>query len=366
MSRFKFCDEKLYYIGGIVRDEILHQDSFDVDITYVGNAIEYCKNLEKKAFGKILKINEPFGTVKMLIDNQEVDVASTRNEIYEKKGHLPLVQDIGCSLKEDVLRRDFTVNALAKSLMTGEIIDYTGGLQDIETKTLRVLHDNSFVDDPTRIVRGLKFSVRFDFHLEEHTKNLQDKYLENINYDMSYKRLKKELIETFNLNSQKAFELFFEQNIYKLLSPEKIVPADFDIETLVKNNPVENIWLVYLGFMNLENLPLTKEESGIIDDYNSVKCSELPQDDYEIYKLFSGKAPESILLYIINVNQFIGMRYLEIKDISLNINGEDLKSLGITPSPEYSKCFDYVLKHKLDNPSMSKAEELQLAKKFFS
>ena len=70
-------------------------------------------------------------------------------------------------------------------------------MNDLENKKLRVLHDESFIDDPTRIIRGLKFAVRFGFELEEHTKKLQDEYLANINYDMSYKRVKKELIETF-------------------------------------------------------------------------------------------------------------------------------------------------------------------------
>ena len=95
---------------------------------------------------------------------------------------MPVVQDIGCELKRDVLRRDFTVNAIAKSVMTDEVVDYTGGLKDIEAKLLRVLHDNSFIDDPTRIVRALKFAVRFGFELEENTLKLQQEYLENIRY----------------------------------------------------------------------------------------------------------------------------------------------------------------------------------------
>lgn len=366
MRKLNLNDEKLYYIGGVVRDEILGEKSFDIDITYQGDAVNFCKKLEAESSYKILQINEPFGTVKMLIDNQEVDVASTRNEIYERKGHLPLVTEIGCDLKKDVLRRDFTINSLAKSLKTGGIIDYTGGLKDIKNKTLRVLHDGSFIDDPTRIVRGLKFSVRFGFNLDEHTKKLQDDYLNNVNYDMSYKRLKKELIETFNLNCQKAFNLFFGQNIYKLLTDSHITPPEFDIETLIKNNPVKNIWLVYLGWMNLDKLPLTKEESKIIEDFKTLKSSPAPDNNFDIYKLFSGKSPESVLLYITNVNRETGMKYLSIKDISINLTGKDLKSIGIPPSAEYSKCFDYILKHKLNNPLIKTEDELKLAKKFFS
>ena len=172
INTMNIVDENLYYIGGVVRDKILRQPSFDIDITYIGNAIEFAKNIPD---AEILQINEPFGTVRIKYNKEEIDIASTRSEIYPQKGHLPVVQNIGCSLKEDVLRRDFTINAMAQSTLTGEIIDYTNGLEDIKTKTLRVLHDNSFIDDPTRIVRALKFAVRFNFELDKHSKKLQDK-----------------------------------------------------------------------------------------------------------------------------------------------------------------------------------------------
>ena len=145
---------KLFYIGGVVRDELLDKQSIDIDITYVGNAIEYCSK-----FGEVIQINPDFGTVRVKIpssphreiadfvpstgsghnvseelNNVIVDFASTRSETYPKKGHLPVVEKIGCSLKEDVLRRDFTINALAKSITTGEIVDYVGGLKDLENK----------------------------------------------------------------------------------------------------------------------------------------------------------------------------------------------------------------------------------------
>ena len=170
INAMSIVDKNLYYIGGVVRDKILGQPSFDIDITYIGNAIEFAKNIPD---AEIVQINEPFGTVRIKYNNEEIDIASTRNETYPEKGHLPVVENIGCSLKEDVLRRDFTINAMAQSTLTGEIIDYTHGLDDIKTKTLRVLHDNSFIDDPTRIVRALKFAVRFDFELDDHTKNFK-------------------------------------------------------------------------------------------------------------------------------------------------------------------------------------------------
>ncbi|MCR5266181.1 MAG: hypothetical protein K6E29_06260 [Cyanobacteria bacterium RUI128] len=365
MKKLALKDKNLYYIGGVVRDELLQKESFDLDITYVGNALDFCKGLEEKKIGKILQINEPFGTVRMVIDGEEVDIASTRDEIYPEKGHLPVVSDIGCELKKDVLRRDFTINAMAKSTCTDEIIDYTGGQEDLKNKTLRVLHDNSFIDDPTRIVRGLKFSVRFGFKLDEHTKNLQENYLKNINRDMSYKRLKKELMETFNLNSQKAFDEFFNQKIYKLLTEKDITPPEYNIENLVNKYPVQHTWLVYIGWLNLDNLPLTKEEKKIIDDYSALINTEINSDNYSVYKAFYGRSKEAVLLYTIISGKDYGLRYFKLQNISPEINGDDLKNLGIEPSKRYSECFDYVLENKLKNPNLSKEDELNLAKIFF-
>lgn len=361
MDIINLQDKNLYYIGGVVRDKILGLESFDVDITYEGNAIEFAKSIPD---AKIIQINESFGTVRINSDGKEIDIASTRNETYPQKGHLPVVENIGCCLKEDVLRRDFTINSLAQSTLTGEIIDYTGGLDDIKTKTLRVLHDESFIDDPTRIIRCLKFAVRFGFEPDEHTKELQNKYLQNVNYDMSYKRLKKELIETFNLNSQKAFERFIRQKIYKLLTQEDFELPEINFEKLIKKYQPKNVWIIYAGILpDIQKLPLTKTEKKIIDDYYSLSEKSY-SNDYEIYKNFEGINVESIIMFA-RYEKGIVEHYLDnLAHIKLEISGNDLQNLGIEPSNLYQKCFDYVLKEKLNNPKMNKSAEIKLAKEY--
>lgn len=397
---------KLFYIGGVVRDELLDKQSIDIDITYVGNAIEYCSK-----FGEVIQINPDFGTVRVKIpssphreiadfvpttgnghnvseelNNVIVDFASTRSETYPKKGHLPVVEKIGCSLKEDVLRRDFTINALAKSITTGEIVDYVGGLKDLKNKKLRILHDNSFIDDPTRIIRGLKFAMRFNFELEEHTKKLQDEYLKNINYDMSYKRIKKELIETFNTplsnitkeyKKQRTFERFINEKIYKLVTPNDVEIPSINIEELVEkycldmdchvaNTPRndEHIWLIYVGVLkDLSRLPLTKIEQKILDDVPQ----NILNSDFELYKTFENAKIETILLYAILKDQKGAKHYLDnLRNIKISINGKDLQNLGISPSPQYQEIFDEVLKAKLQNPKMTKEDELKIAKSYSS
>lgn len=363
MKIINLQDKNLFYIGGVVRDELLGKESFDVDLTYVGNAIEFAKTIPD---AEILQVNEPFGTVRIKLNDQEIDIASTRSEIYPQKGHLPKVQDIGCSLKEDVLRRDFTINALAKSTLTGEIVDYTGGLDDIKNKILRVLHDKSFVDDPTRIVRALKFSIRFGFGLDETTKKLQDEYLKNINYDMSYKRLKKELVETFNLNSQSAFEKFINEGIYKLVSAKSFELPKVNFEHLIREFAPENIWIIYVGLLpDISALPLTKVEKKIVDDFNKLKNNKTFDSDFEICKAFEGLNLETIIMYF-SINKDVVEKYLyKLRNIKIEITGKDLVEMGINPSSKYQQCFDFILEYKLKNPELNKVQEMELAKQFF-
>ena len=350
----------LYYVGGVVRDERLGLESIDVDVVYEGNAIAFGRSLPN---AEVIQINEPFGTVRVKINGREIDIASTREEVYERKGHLPTVTKIGCTLKDDVKRRDFTINALYKSVATGEIIDYTGGLEDLKTKKLRVLHDESFIDDPTRILRALKFSVRFGFTLDAHTKNLQDEYLKNINYDMCYKRIKKELIETFNLNSYNAFEKFINDGVYKLVTPCNTILPSVNIENLIRRHSVERPWLVYVGVLrDLSRLPLTKTEQKILDDFNAI--GEL-KSDFEIYKAFEKAQPETVLLYAVLKNENAALKYLDkLSKIKISINGKDLQELGLAPSPKYQEVFDYVLVRKLANPVMSRQDELEIVRHY--
>ena len=365
MKIINLQDKNLFYVGGVVRDELLGAESFDVDLTYVGDAIEYAKSIPE---AQIVQINEPFGTVRIKLGSEEIDIASTRSETYPQKGHLPVIKEIGCPLKEDILRRDFTINAMAKSTLTGEIVDYSGGLADIKDKVLRVLYDESFIDDPTRIVRALKFAVRFGFELEPKTRLLRDNYLKNINYDLSYKRLKKELVETFNLNSGKAFDIFVNEGLYKLVSPETFELPKINFEQLIKMYCPENIWIIYIGTLpDISFLPLTKTEKKIVDDFKALKnCENLASaDDFEICKTFESVNLESIIMYS-SVNNDIVEKYLnKLRHVQIEITGKDLIELGINPSSKYQQCFDFILKQKLKNPELTKVQEINLAKQFF-
>lgn len=368
---------KLYLIGGIVRDLLLGQENFDIDITIEGDAIEFAHILEKKGKAKIKSIHKDFGTVKIEISGIKIDLASTRSESYPKKGHLPHVDKIDCLLKEDVIRRDFTINSLALSLNNdnfAHLIDYVGGFDDLKNKKIRILHDLSFVDDPTRIIRALKFSVRLGFEIEENTLKLQRQYLKNINYNMGQKRLKSEIKQTFDLNSQQAFDRFINEEIYKLVTNKTISLKSLSLKThpsfLINKYSCKHPWLVYFGVIAvLENddfcdkLELTKAEKDVILGAKSLLAADLG-DDFKIYNAFGAQKTESLLIYAIFKGEEKVEHYTkDLKKIKLSINGEDIISLGFKPSKQFGAVMEAVLREKLKNPNIKREDELKIALK---
>ena len=357
--------DKLFFVGGKVRDELLGIESDDIDLTYVGNAVEFVKSLDIET---VLQVNEEFGAVHLKLDDTIVDITSTRKEKYDKAGHLPVVTEIGCSLEEDVKRRDFTVNTLVKNCKTGEITDYTNGIEDLKNKTLRILHDKSFIDDCTRIIRGLKFAVRFGFKLDEHSKKLQDEYLNNVNYDMCFKRLKDELVDTFNINKQEVLNQFTINKMYKLLSPDEYMSYKTNVENLVNkyNQEIKNIWLIYLCGFNLSNISLTSVEQRILDDYKKISSNPL-NTDYEIYNTFkSVQNIESLIIYALLNDITPVEKYLDdLRYVKLSVTGKDIVDLGYEPSKKLGQCLEYLMEQKLLNRTLTKDDEFLLVKKFY-
>ncbi|MEK7880529.1 MAG: CBS domain-containing protein, partial [Deltaproteobacteria bacterium] len=164
---------RAYAVGGFVRDLLLRRTNLDMDIVVEGDGLKFAASLAK-AKGLKVSPHERFRTAVLSFpDGRKVDVATARIEYYEKPGALPTVEE--SSLKLDLYRRDFTINTLAIALNPGrfgELIDFFGAERDIKEKTVRVLHNLSFVEDPTRIIRAVRFAERFDFKISKHTLHL--------------------------------------------------------------------------------------------------------------------------------------------------------------------------------------------------
>lgn len=185
-----------YIVGGTVRDILLGRKHVDIDITVEGDAIKLGKAVSKDT-GAAITVYKGFGTCTLAFkDGSKIDLATSRRETYKRPGAMPVTKP--GTLKEDLKRRDFTINAIAASVMAkdfGNIYDLFDGIGDLKSGVIRIMHPKSFTDDPTRIFRARRFAARFGFKIEPRTDLLMKKALINRALDtVSPARIQKELM----------------------------------------------------------------------------------------------------------------------------------------------------------------------------
>jgi tRNA nucleotidyltransferase (CCA-adding enzyme) len=214
-----FLGHETYIVGGFVRDLLIAQnhnattnDQHDLDLVINTNAIDFVHQFQKyyednhpqHLSFEIIEEHKQFGTIKIKHPEYEgfkIEMASTRKEEYESPAAYPKIQIIN-DIEEDLIRRDFTINALLLSLNKktfGEIIDHVGALNDLEKKQIKVFHDQSFKDDPTRIIRAIRFAAQFDFNLEPKTREL----LLKARQDQQFEQWQSERHKTFKIEREK-------------------------------------------------------------------------------------------------------------------------------------------------------------------
>lgn len=166
-------DCRPYLVGGPVRDLLLGREAIDVDLTVEDGASSLARGLARRVDGRVRSFPQ-FLTYKVTAAGlPDIDIATARKERYRKPGALPTVTE--GRLRDDLMRRDFSVNAIAFDVLTGELHDPTGGERDLDLRQIRVLHDHSFLDDPTRVFRAIRLAVRLGFSMEKHTDTLMQK-----------------------------------------------------------------------------------------------------------------------------------------------------------------------------------------------
>ncbi len=371
---------KIYLIGGIVRDLILHKPVFDVDITVEGDVFDFCKILEKETDCEIIAVQKNLHTVKIKFKNgTQTDIASTREEKYSQSGVLPCAYNFGCNLNQDIKRRDFTMNTLALNL-TGEnkffLSDFCGGYQDIKDKKIKILHDKSFIDDPSRIIRALKFQVRFDFDIEEKTFALMQNYLDNVSRSMPLERIKNEFIQYFSIKKTGIYDKIIQTKAYKLISDNPVLNFSKNIsDDLLSYNLFDenDLWLIYFILLIIHSdfannrLNLTSREKKVIKEVK-IMLSEFPEninDKVMIYNKFNGRLNLSIAIYYILTQDSSVKEYLtELKQIKVLITGDDLINLGFAPSPYFNELFEKILREKLYGNLKEREEEIEFVKQF--
>ena len=188
--------EGVYLVGGTVRDILLGERNFDVDVVVEGDAIELARAVAGELDGRV-RAHKKFGTAVVLYgDDERLDLVTARSETYHAPAALPTVSP--GTIEEDLHRRDFTINAMAVSLKgenLGELVDPFEGRADLGAERIRVLHDRSFIDDPTRILRAIRYEDRYGFRMDEHTVELaRDCIATGHVGDLSGARLRDELM----------------------------------------------------------------------------------------------------------------------------------------------------------------------------
>lgn len=220
--------ENVYLVGGSVRDLLLKRPTFDIDIVVEGDAINVAKELQTRWNGT-LQEHPQFGTATVTPTNTKqpkVDFVTARRETYQKPGTLPNVER--GTIADDLKRRDFSINALAMCLEPnafGTIIDETGGIQDLNTGTIRVLHNRSFIDDPTRIFRACRYAGRYNFHIAETDVLLIEEALPSL-AQLSGERLRNEIDRVLlEVNAPEIMHQLVNFGVHEAIFPTwKILP----------------------------------------------------------------------------------------------------------------------------------------------
>lgn len=373
-------NEKVYLVGGIVRDIILGIKNLDIDIVVEGDGINFAKDLFKKINGKNLTKHYKFKTAVLELDsNLKIDIASSRIEYYEYPTSLPTVE-FG-SLKQDLFRRDFTINSMALEIDDfnfGRLIDFYEGYKDIFDKKIRVLHSFSFIEDPTRIIRGIRFSNRLNFEIEENTKQYLNSAIENgfLN-KLSWKRVLTEFIiickeKDVKTAISKLFEYGVIAAIHPLIKYTKKIQKHIDYikkyEEIIFFMKIET-WLVYFLIL-LEDLE-SKELNFVfqkfafsqkfIEKYNYGKVKRdsiinrinVAKENSELYYSLNKIPKEFLIILLISSNNEIQNKIIFfIKELSKEkplITGKDLISLNYKPGEEFSEILEKLFRIQLDN-----------------
>ena len=384
-----------YLVGGTVRDLLRGEKNLDIDIVIEGDGIAFARALGEKLSARV-KTHERFNTAQVIKDKTRLDVATARTEYYESPAALPKVET--SSIKKDLYRRDFTINTLAIKLDPrdfGLLIDFFGGQRDLREKTVRVLHNLSFIEDPTRAFRAIRFSERFGFRIGKHTENLITSAGKmNLFERLSGPRLYEELLLLFQeTEPSKTLRRLSDLGLLNVIHPTLVFNEE--LETTMRSMYDTLSWfnLLFLeektdrGILFLmavltalkddevktaaeRLIPSPKIRDLIIRGIPLARevLKKLPLNEpVETHDLLSKLKLETILLAMAiskdRQKQKVISHYLtELRKAKTILTGEDLKLLGIEPGPLYSRILKKLLEERLRGHLKSREDEERFVK----
>jgi len=388
-----------YAVGGFVRDLFLYRTNEDIDVVVEGDGIAFAREFARQEKARV-HTHAKFGTAVIIFpDGFKIDVASARMEYYRFPAALPVVEM--SSIKLDLFRRDFTVNTLAIQLNPnkfGTLIDFFAAQKDIKEKTIRVLHNLSFVEDPTRVFRAIRFEQRFGFSIGKLTAGLIENAVRMDFFKrLSGKRVFAELrlileednptpavvrLHEFGLLTVIHPSISLDKNLIALLNAVKKVLAWYDLLFLEESYMK---WAVY--FLALIRTCEAEHTDEICRRFElAPKLRKLFQversaaerclfrlerhpdwTNSQLYRNLAG-FPIELVLYMMAatdrdyVKKAISLYITSLRYVKIEIGGADLKAMGLKPGPIYRDILEFVKDAKLNGRLKSKNEELRCAR----
>ena len=379
----------VYLVGGTVRDILLGEPNFDVDIAVEGDAIALARSVGETLSGRV-RAHRKFGTAVVLYgDDQRVDIVTARTEFYDAPAALPSVEH--ATIREDLFRRDFTINAMAVSLKGddfGRLVDPFQGRRDLEAKTIRVLHNLSFIDDPTRIFRAIRYESRYGFSMDEHTQRLARGTIEmGLVGDLSSARLRDELVALLEegdagasilrlaeLGAGRAIHphLAADDEAVELLERLRAlneryrtgIPAwRLALEALARRLPPDEIY-DWLRRLKVQRRDADRIAQAVTIGPRLVERlrGDAPQPS-EIVAVAEPHAPDAPLFALALDDLEPLHDYFErLRDVRLEVSGADLAQLGIGESPQVGEILAELRRRKLNGQLDGRDSELAAAR----
>ncbi len=392
-----------YLVGGFVRDLLLRIDNYDMDIVIEDDGIQFAKALGKQLEAKVVS-HQKFGTsVVCLPDGFKIDVATARTEFYKHPAALPTVEM--SSIKSDLFRRDFTFNSLALKLNGDNafvLLDYFNGQRDLKDRVVRVLHNLSIVEDPSRAFRAIRFEQRLGFRIGKQTESfikhaVKKKFIEKLSGARLYNELMLILKEPEPLSCLRRMK---ELGLLQFIHP-KIMKHKKDFEVIERVQEVFSLsrivhlvqdcdeGYVYLLAMlySLDGREISraaaklhlsqKQRNRMREDLDYCKSrlkifkKKTKLQPSEIYNLLSDLSPEAVLLLMAvsaseQINKQIVLFFTEYHDSAqLSLTGDDLIHMGIQPGPLFKVVFKTLRDARLNGLIHSREDEVALVQNQF-
>jgi tRNA nucleotidyltransferase (CCA-adding enzyme) len=387
-----------YLVGGSIRDLLRGEANLDIDIVIEGDGIAFAKALARKLKVKAT-CHKRFGTAVVSTDFLKFDVATARTEYYESPAALPRVEM--SSIKKDLYRRDFTINTMAIRLNPerfGQLLDFFGGQRDIKEKTIRILHNLSFIEDPTRAFRAIRFSERFGFKISRHTIKLVKTAVRiNLFNKLSGARMYDELnllfLETEPVRAIKRLAGF---DLLKFIHPQLTVTKS--LEETCESIQETFAWFNLLFFeeeLNKSHLFLMALLDELTPQERRSALKRLfvpPMASRDIIKgidesgaalaLLDGASQKEVyytllplnlqtILYMMSktknkdVKKSISLYLTGLRKVKPDLTGADLKKMGYRPGPLFKEIFTAILEARLDKLVKSREGEEEFVKQKF-